>query len=400
MTVPPQGPYGSQPNGGGEPQWGGQPPQGSGPYPGGRPAGPPPQGPSQQYGQPGAAWAHQQWAGGPPPIKGGKGKWVLIGLALVAVIAVSIVTTVLVLRPDSGGRNGQSPTAIGDSEFASADDTGPANIITDDPTCEAWRKISKQLDSVAERVKWNEQDYRLPASKWTAEQRNAFEEHSTSLEGATASVASLAKQTPHRVMRELYGQFNAYSRAVIDAIPTYDVDDNYAVAVSNQLFTVINRVCDAVYFRAASQTAPLVTAPLRPSDPREPSGDGKMPERFLGSNSGSCSDWIAMVERFNHDEKGKAWRDLDPNIRVEERTADQVALVDDVVPLLNAYANDMERIGRASGNPIWEDLAIFAAQYLRAYIQGIPTYSPNYVYMSLVSTTLPVAIYWACKATL
>lgn len=400
MTLPPpQDPFGSQPSsGGGGSQWSGPGPQGApSPYAGGgQPQGAP------QYGQqPGAPWQQQQsWAGGPPPPpnKGGKGKWILVGLALVAVIAVSVVGTVLVLRPESGGGSGQPPNAAnGASEFASANDTGPANIITEDPTCEAWVKISHGLDEAV--PEWNKQDYSVPAAEWTPQQRAVFEQQGVALTTAIANVANLAKQTPHRVMRELYGQYMAYSQAAIDAFPTYSSTDNEIVAVSNRLFSVLNRVCDAIYFRAAQQTAPLVAPPPSPSDARVPNDDGKLPpERFLKNNDGSCSDWTAMVGRFEQNGEAKAWGGLDPKIRASEWAPEHKAVMDAVVPVLVGYADDAERLGRQSGNPIWEDFAVLGAQYMRAYVQSIPTYAPNSAYMSVVSTTVVNAVNWACKA--
>lgn len=82
-------------------------------------------------------------------------------------------------------------------------------------------------------------------------------------------------------MRELYGQYNAYAQAVIDSIPNYSSDDNKTVAASNQFASSLNRVCDAIYFRAAQQTAPLISEAAPPSDPQVPNGDRNLvPERF------------------------------------------------------------------------------------------------------------------------
>lgn len=386
MTVPPQGPYGSQPPGGGGPQWGGPPPQG----PGAQPS----YGPSPV----GGPWPQQGWTGAPPPPNnGGKGKWILIGLALVAIIAVSIVGTVLVLRPDSGAGNSSVNAADGASEFASANDTGPANIITEDPTCEAWRKISHDMDAVSNAISWNQQDYSVPGTEWTSEQRAAFEKKGAALADAIKNVASIAKQTPHRVMRELYGQYAAYSQAVINAIPAYSSTDENVVAASNKFFGVLNHVCDATYFRAAQQTSPLIAAPPPPSAPQAPDSDGgPVGERFLNNNNSSCGDWIAMAESFNTE--SKAWRDLDPNIPAAKWAPEQRAVVDAVIPVLNKYADDMENLGRQSDNPIWEDFAVLAAQYMRAYVQVAPTYASSYGLLSLASTNLSVAINWACKA--
>lgn len=392
MTVPPEDPYGSQPPGGGGPQWGGPPPQGSG-------AQPPYGGPGQpQYGQQpgGGPWPQQGWTGAPlPPNNGAKGKWILIGLALVAIIAVSVVGTVLVLRPDSGGGKGSSNIANGASEFASANDTGPANIITEDPTCEAWTKFSHDMDAAV--PEWDRQDYKVPATKWTAEERIVFEKQGDMLTGVMSKVANLAKQTPHRVMRELYGQYNAYAQAVIDSIPAYSPTDNELVAAFNKFSSALNRVCDAVYYRAAQQTAPLVTSPSPPSEVTGTEGDSKaVPSRFLADSSGACSDWIAMAAQFDHDTV--AWRGTDSKTSATEWTPEQRAIMDAVGPVMATYADDMERLGRKSGNSIWEDFAVFAAQYMRAYVQAIPTYKSNVSFMASQAGLLANAINWACKA--
>ncbi len=49
-------------------------------------------------------WGPQQPWGPPPgpPPRGGKGKWIFGGIALLAVIAVTVVITVLVVGKDSG----------------------------------------------------------------------------------------------------------------------------------------------------------------------------------------------------------------------------------------------------------------------------------------------------------
>lgn len=383
MTVPPQGPYGAQPVGGGGQQWGGPPPQGPGAQP--------------PYGPPGGPWSQQpQWGAPPPPNKGGKGKWILVGLALVAIIAVSIVGTVLVLRPDSGGSNGQqSNTATGEPEFASANDTGPANIITEEPTCEAWGRISRDLDAAV--PDWNNQDYSQPATEWSAEQRAVFEQQSVALTAANEKVHNLAKQTPHRVMRELYGQYIAYSQALIDAVPNYSTTDHFIAAASNKFYSVLTETCKAIQYHAAQESAPIVPPPSPPSDPNRLNlRDSLKAERFLDGGATMCPNWISMSEAFDKD--SAAWRALDLRIPATEWTPEQKSVIDGALPIMTAYAADMERLGRTSGNPVWEDFAVLAAQYLRAYIQAVPTYTSNIGYMASQSTYLANAVYWACKA--
>src|SRR6478735_9295070 len=112
-------------------QWGSQPPTG------GQPASAPQWGPPQPWGPP----------PGPPPSRGGKGKWIFGGIALLAVIAVTVVITVLVVGKNSGGGESPIPTTANGSDFASANDKGPVGIITEDPTCAAWNRTVNELSS-------------------------------------------------------------------------------------------------------------------------------------------------------------------------------------------------------------------------------------------------------------
>ena len=403
MTLPPPpDSYGSQPpNGGGVPPWGGQPPQGPGgqpPYPGapqGQPYGQPYQG---QPGGPQQWGPQQQWAGGPPPPpnKGGKGKWILVGLALIAVIAVSVVATVLVLRPDSGGNGNGTTTANGDSEFASANDTGPANVITEDPTCEAWGRISQDYAAVADSVKWSDRDPKIAASQWTSEQRAMYETVSRALTDAATLTLNLEKQTPHRVMRELYGQFMVYSRAFVDAVPTYESDDANLINVVNPIFSGLSSMCSAIDYRVASQVAPLVPEPEPPTGPIAGSAEDESVQ-FMDKSNSICADWTVLSDRFDRDVE--PWIAIDPKIPASDWTPEQKAVNDAVAPVMTANADEMERLGRSSGNLIVEDIATLAAQYRRGFVAALPKYKPTDNYLSEVAMYMASAVNWACKAS-
>lgn len=403
MTLPPPpDSYGSQPsNGGGVPPWGGQPPQGPGgqpPYPGapqGQPYGQPYQG------QPGAPqqWGpQQQWAGGPPPPpnKGGKGKWILVGLALIAVIAVSVVATVLVLRPDSGGNGNGTPTANGDSEFASANDTGPANIITEDPTCDAWGRISNDYIDITESVRWGDRDPNIPASDWTAEQRSVYETVGQALTNAANRTVNLEKQTPHRVMRELYGQFIAYSQAFVDMIPNYKQESHPVANVVGATVSALSSICSAIGYRVAQPLAPLLSEPNAPSSITR-AATGETPQRFLVSSNSICPDWIAATEQFGKDSSD--WVAIDANVPATAWTPEQKAIYDDISTVMTAHADNLEQMGRGSGDGIFEDIALLAAQYTRAYVIAIPKYKPADNFISDAARYLTSTVFWACKAS-
>src|SRR6478752_3205926 len=153
MSVPPP------PN-----QWGSQPPTGR------QPAGAPQWGPPTG-GQPGGA-PQQPW--GPPPRRGGKGKWIFGGIALLAVIAVTVTITVLVVGKNSGSSPTPTSTSAPPSDIASANDKGPATIITEDPTCAPTGPIFETL-SARERNGWDNRDPSIPASQWTPNIRTQYE---------------------------------------------------------------------------------------------------------------------------------------------------------------------------------------------------------------------------------
>lgn len=379
---PPPGSYGSvPPNNGGNAPWGGQPGQSYGP---------------QYQGQPGGQWGPpQQWTGGPPPNKGGKGKWILVGLALVAVIALSVVGTVLVLRPDSGGNNGSTQSAqSGDSEFASANDTGPANLVTEDPTCEAWIKVAGDHYDNSEAVKWSERDPSIPASAWTIDQRNMYETVAKSLQSAVDRARQLATKTPHRVMRELYGQFAAYASAFIDKVPAYVPDDNRLATVIGALTTAPTDICSAIKYESVQPVAVLIREPAPPSELAV--FDGANTSEFLAGGNRVCGEWSEEITTFAKDTAN--WREIDPNISASEWTTEQKATNDAVAPLMAANADNLESIGRRSGNPVFEDIAVLAAQYWRAFVSVLPNYSSRDSYLSESATLLGLTVNYACKA--
>ena len=142
MTHPPGPPYGAPQQGqpGGQPQWWQNP---------GQPSGPPPWQPQQQ------------WDPAPPPPSrgGGKTKWILAGLAVLAVIVLTAVVTVLVVR---SGDDSDGAPGISGSDWASANDTGPITIITDEPTCGAWNKAVDEYHQIASSVKFDDRDENAP----------------------------------------------------------------------------------------------------------------------------------------------------------------------------------------------------------------------------------------------
>ena len=88
--------------------------------------------------------------------------------------------------PNSGSSQTPAPAPV---PTASDADTGPISVITFDPTCSAWTTAFADIG------------------------KNKF------LEGTYPDINKLAAQTPHRVMRRLYEQENAYAGEHVNHSP-------------------------------------------------------------------------------------------------------------------------------------------------------------------------------------
>lgn len=380
---PPPGSFGSvPPNGGGGPSWG-QPQQPGQPY--GAP----------YQGQPGGQWGPpQQWTGGPPPNKGGRGKWILIGLALVAVIAVSVVATVLVLRPDSGGGGGSAPSAQnGNSEFASANDTGPITLITEDSTCSAWNRVAKRLSDEEQRFSWGSRDKSIPASAWTPEQREMYQAVSSVMAETAKDAVGLAKQTPHRSMRELYQQYSVFADEFSNSVDSYSEVTRSLPEVVDSIASSLNNICGAVVYELAAAQMPFVRTVDPPSRTATPEESGK---RFMVELSPVCEQWIASFKAFQSDTK--EWAAIDSSIPASQWTPEQKAVNVAAAEVMETFADDIEKFGRASDNPVLEDIAVLSAQYRRAYAHALPSYTPNDNYLGNAAINLVRTVNSTCES--
>ncbi|MGV0791365.1 hypothetical protein [Mycolicibacterium sp. XJ1819] len=359
-----------------------QPPGGS-PYPP-----PPPNNPQQP-------WSPQpQWNPVLPPKKRGNGwKWALGAVALVAVIGVTAAVTVSVTKNDDTDGDGSNPP--GETYgLASADDKGPANIITEDPTCAAWRPINQTLAEV-QRKGWDRRDPAIPAEDWTREQRSHYEEVGLAMRETATRVGELVKITPHRVLRELYQQFIAFARAYSDAIPVYSPIDNHLAGVVVSTSSTLAFVCASIEWGSAQARAPLVKAPPPPSELRAPSNPSD-PSRFLLGRDPSCPELFRLLRQFDTDTM--AWQGVDANIPASNWTQDQKEVAERVAPVMSQLATNLEHLGLASANQTLQDFAIFSAQYRRAYVQALPTYRPSDSFLARTAARTTSVIYEACKA--
>jgi hypothetical protein len=66
---------------------------------------------------------------------------------------------------------------------------------------------------------------------------------------------------------------------------------------------------------------------------------------------------------------------------------------------MSSNADALEDMGRRSGNPIFEDFAVLAAQYRRAYAKALPTYTKIDSLLGRSASFLVKSIVFACKSS-
>ena len=361
---------------------------------------PPPQQPGGWPGQPGPGgqWGPQQpWPAPVPPKKGGAAKWAVGAVALVAVIAVTAVVAVSCTKNsgDSNGGGGDTKTSAAPSDVASANDTGPVGIITEDPSCAPWTPIANTLADV-EKKGWGARDASIPRSSWTPEMSMQYEAVGKAMRKAADQAVPLAKMTTHRVMRELYEQFIAYLRAYSDAIATYvPADDGLAMAASTA-GDVVTNICAAISFGSAAARAHLVPTSAPPSKVA-PIGDVANPQRMFTTSDAVCGEIGPTLDQLLLNPLFKSWANTDPQIPASSWSPELEGLTNAVSPVMTSTADALEKLGSTSSNPIVQDFIQLGVHYRRTFIQALSTYQANDQYLYLAGQMAPGVVLGACK---
>ncbi|WP_162563465.1 Vmc-like lipoprotein signal peptide domain-containing protein [Mycolicibacterium mucogenicum] len=322
-------------------------------------------------------------------------------MSLVAVIAVTAVVAVSCTKNsgDSNGGGGGTKTSAAPSDVASANDTGPVGIITEDPSCAPWGPIQSTLAG-AERNGWGQRDQSLPASAWAPEVRAQYEAVGKAMRNAADQTVPLAKMTTHRVMRELYGQFIAYARAYADSISnlsTYQpIDDNLAQATAAAT-NVVGYICSSISSGSAAARASLIPAPKAPKSVA-PVGDLSNPPKIFEAPDAVCKDLGPTLNGLLQNIDFKNWANTDPNIPVSNWSPEQQSLTTMVTAVMSSTADSLEKLAQQSSNPMVQDLILLGVQYRRTYIAALPTYQPSDSSIYLAGQTAPGLVLAACDA--
>jgi hypothetical protein len=352
------------------------------------------------------------WAPEPAPKskakRHGNARWILPLIAL-GVVAAVVVAAVLVINHDEEPTSTAASTparmstpapttpASASAEpnaIASAQDMGPVGIIASDVTCQSWREIQSTMAS-AQSNGWDQRDPSIPGAAWTPEQRSQYEQVGTAMRTSADKAVGLARQTPNRVMRELYETFIAYGRAYATALADYQPVQNFLAQTNTAALQSVSEICAAADGGSAISRAPTVPPAAPPTAPA-PAADPANPERFLPESGPTCARWVPAEAALSAGIQ--PWLALDPELSVDRFTPDQRAVLESTAGQFTAAAGTLEADGRGSGNPVFEDYATLAAQYFRAFAAAVPTYAAADRNLGMVGVRLDNLISSACQA--
>jgi hypothetical protein len=324
----------------------------------------------------------------------------IVGSSALVLVVLITLTTMWFSRGDSEDAAppppapSPTPTAIS-AEFASARDEDPVSIITDEPTCPDWEPIVTALNTDL-RNGWNERDASVPASVWTEAQWTQHRAVAEAMRAAADKTIALTKATPHRVMRELYGQATAYWRAYADSISTYRPSADHLARAAINAAESVNAICAAIDFGAAGSRSPL-TLPGPPPVPDVPLGDPSQPAKYIAGPSAFCDEWVTMVSEYA--QATREWRDRhDPNIPASYWSPEQKALGERVSVTMQQNADRTQLLGLLGGNLVAADFAALASHYRRAYALALPTYALPDTHLDNAALRLQALTNQACQA--
>lgn len=328
-------------------------------------------------------------------------KWGLGSVIVLAVVAIVLVAVVLFggdAGKNSAGSSSGTSSGAPEAQVPSANDTAPVTVITDDPSCNAWVSTEGNLGKTLAAIgggKWLERDRSIPAARWDDQQRKLNMAAAQVIRNTAARTVGLAKLTPHRVMRELYEQFIAYSRAFAERVPNYTPFDDALVSTAHSAASALASICTSISDGSAAVRGSLVDPPPPPSSIAPPANPNN-PELYLTDPDPVCADWKAATNKFAADTT--EWHQLDPNIAATFWSPQQKAANLAVASVMITYANKVQQLGGSSRNPVLQDFADLAAQYRRAFVLALPTYEPADQHLANVATYASMTVLGGCMA--
>lgn len=319
-----------------------------------------------------------------------------------AMLAIAIVLAGASLAGCSRNHGGaptsdavQSRTSQQAQDIASSHDTGPVTLIVDDPTCGQIREISDSIRPTLESL--DKFDPQIPASQWTDSRRSRYQEALGQLNTAADKYLQIAKQTPSRVMRELYLQSVAYYQAFVTRIDSY-VPETHNIALAARYYVeTIEYICSAEF---ATEERKDDQRSVDPGPIAAPSiAEAAIPQVLMKEPDPVCPAWIDSMERSELEIQ--AWRrGFDPSLPAGTWPESQRNLMASAKPVFQQEINKMNTSLKTVSNPTLRDLTALSSLYLSTFIAWSDTYVPQDMWLYNTAISLRNAIATSCQCQL
>ncbi|SKG96488.1 Uncharacterised protein [Mycobacteroides abscessus subsp. massiliense] len=286
---------------------------------------------------------------------------------------------------------GKSETSQQSNEIASSHDTGPITLIVNDPTCGPIREISDSIRPALESL--DKFDPQVSANKWTAERRSKYQEALLQLNIAAEKYLQVARQTPSRVMRELYLQSVAYYQIFARKIESYVPEThNFALAAKYYVET-IEYICSAEF---ATEERKDDHRSVDPGPGAPPLTEPGVPQVLMREPDPVCPAWIDSMERSEREIQ--AWRrGFDPSLPAGIWSESQRNLMTAVKPVFQREIEKMNASLKTVSNPTLRDLTALSSLYLSAFVSWSDTYVPQDMWLYNTAVSLRNAIATSCQ---
>jgi len=304
----------------------------------------------------------------------------VLGGVLVVVVALTVGLVVW----KSTSSHGPGATAQSD---AGVDRT--VGVLRErDPVCDEWGAAVAQLDSSEE--KWLTLNRNIPATKWTPEHREIFVSVGEAMTTAADKFESMLPNARSVVLQELIAQTIVYMRAYVERIPEYVESDRLINGVAFNFASAVTYMCDAGTLLRVPGSAEKITQSSVP----EPAALAP----FIADGDPACANYLKVSDRQKSQLGG--WTRADSTIPAAQWTPTQRALNYAAREVILRDIKDVRAIADVAESAIMADLLVTRADYMQAYADAIPTYTPNDKFLWATVTSIGGGLSAACKAAL
>ncbi|MGE2736404.1 hypothetical protein [Mycolicibacterium vaccae] len=254
-----------------------------------------------------------------------------------------------------------------------------------DPICDDWIRFANELGERTQN--WADGRMSIPAAKWTAEERDVFEDAGRAMSSAADLFESLLTEAKHIVVQELVAQTVVYFRTYAQRVPNYVESDRLISGAAFNFMNAVTHMCstsmratefsqDSISSSSTTENPSALHMVVKDSDPvcAEFARLNEQEDLFL-------SGWMATA---------------DATVPAVQWNSEDKALFKSVESVLKDSLPQYQRVAEAAKGRVLGDFLFTIAAYRKAFIGRIPSYEPADADLWTVITSIGGGVSAAC----